>query len=60
MSESSWYDPQPVRPRHHVRRRDKVELAVAVLLLASLLGLLAVGVACDRPGSPRPAPSPSP
>lgn len=60
VSESSWYEPPPTRPRHHVRRRDKVEFAVAALLLASLLGLLAVGVACDRPAAPGPAASPSP
>lgn len=60
VSESSWYDPQPARPRHQVRRRDKVELAIAVLLLAGLLGLLVVGVARDHPGTPEPVPSPSP
>ena len=60
MSESSWYDPQPVRRMPHVQRRDKIELAIAFLLLAGLLGLLVVGVARDDPGTPGPAASPSP
>jgi hypothetical protein len=60
VSESSWYDPQPVRRRHHVRRRDVVEFAIAVLLLAGLLGLLVVGVARDEPGTPGPAASSPP
>ena len=60
VSESSWYDPEPVRRRHHVRRRDKVEFAIAALLLAGLVGLLLVGVACDKPSGPTPAASQSP
>jgi hypothetical protein len=60
VSESSWYDPEPARPRHHVRRRDKVEIAIALLLLTSLIGLLVLGGACDRPGKPSPAASQSP
>jgi hypothetical protein len=44
----------------HVQRRDKIELAIAFLLLAGLLGLLVVGVARDDPGTPGPAASPSP
>jgi hypothetical protein len=64
VPESSWYDPPPARPRHRVRRRDKVEFAIAFLLLTGLLGLLAAGVARDGPGAPGPAttiaPSPQP
>jgi hypothetical protein len=60
VSETSWYDPEPARRRHHVRRRDKVEFAIAALLLAGLVCLLVVGVAGDRPGRPAPAASPSP
>jgi hypothetical protein len=60
VSESSWYDPEPARPGHHVRRRDKVEIAVALLLLTSLIGLLMLGGACDRPKDPSPAVSTSP
>ncbi|GAA3350474.1 hypothetical protein GCM10020358_76540 [Amorphoplanes nipponensis] len=59
MSESSWYEPPPGRSRHHVRRRDLVEFAIAVLLLLGLTGLLLLG-ACDRTDPPRPAASPSP
>ncbi len=60
VSESSWYDPRPARPRHRVRRRDKVELAITILLLTGLLGLLVGGVARDDPGKPGPAASPPP
>ncbi|MFI7540944.1 hypothetical protein [Actinoplanes sp. NPDC049599] len=60
MSESSWYDPQPVGRRLTVARREKLECAIALLLLAGLLGLLVVGVARDDPGPPRPAASPAP
>jgi hypothetical protein len=37
-----------------------VEFAIAVLLLAGLLGLLIVGVARDDEGTPRPAASSPP
>jgi hypothetical protein len=37
-----------------------VEFAIAVLLLAGLLGLLVVGVARDDPGAPGPAASSPP
>jgi hypothetical protein len=37
-----------------------VEFAIAVLLLAGLLGLLVVGVARDEPGTPGPAASSPP
>ena len=60
VSESSWYDPEPAPPRHHVRQRDKVEIAIALLLLTSLIGLLVLGGACDRPARPAPAASASP
>ncbi|AGZ45982.1 hypothetical protein [Actinoplanes friuliensis] len=52
-----WYDPQPHR---HLRRRDKLEFAIAALLLAGLLGLLIVGVDRDAPRPPRSTPSLSP
>jgi len=60
VSGSSWYDRESTRPQHHVRRRDLVEFAVAVLLLTSLIGLLLVGVAGERPATPGPAASPAP
>ena len=60
MSDSSWYDPQPARRRHHVRRRDKVEFAIAALLVSSLLALLVVGVSRDEDGAPQPATSVQP
>lgn len=60
MSESSWYDPEPARPGHHVRRRDKVEIAIALLLLTSLVGLLVLGGACDSPKKPSTAVSTPP
>jgi hypothetical protein len=37
-----------------------VEFAIAVLLLAGLLGLLVIGVARDDPATPVPAATPSP
>jgi hypothetical protein len=60
MSESSWYDPQPARRRPHVRRRDKVEVAIAVLLISGLIVLLVVGVPRDDSGAPQPATSAPP
>ena len=60
MSESSWYDPEPAHPGQHVRRRDKVEIAIALLLLTSLVGLLVLGGACDGPKDPSPAVSAPP
>jgi hypothetical protein len=55
-----WYDPPPPRQRRHIRRRDKVEFAIAALLLAGLLGLLAFGVTRDDPRTPGPAATLSP
>jgi len=60
MSESSWYDPRPARRRHHVRRRDKVEFAIAALLLGGLLALLGVGMSGGDGGAPQPATSAPP
>jgi hypothetical protein len=60
VSQSSWYEPRPVSRRIPVRRRDKVECAIALLLLVGLLGLLLVGVADGDPGAPGPAASPAP
>jgi hypothetical protein len=43
-----------------VRGRDKAEFVIAVLLLAALLGLLAISVARDNPQAPGSTPSLSP
>jgi hypothetical protein len=52
---SPWYEKPPTRPARQVRRRDKVELAIALLLLTSLLGLLALSMSHDGPARARPA-----
>jgi hypothetical protein len=50
----------PISPRYYVRRRDRVEFAVTVLLLTGLLGLLVAGGAHDGPGAPGPPATPAP
>nr|BFE67971.1 hypothetical protein GCM10020092_012720 [Actinoplanes digitatis] len=51
---------RPAALRHRIRGRDKAEFIIAALLLAGLLGLLAVGVARDTPRAPGSTPSLSP
>jgi hypothetical protein len=52
-----WHEPTP---RHRIRGRDKAEFVIALLLLAGLLGLLAISVARDHPRAPGSTPSLSP
>lgn len=52
---SPWYESAPGRRGREVRRRDKVELVIAVLLLTGLLGLLAISVSQDEPAPVRAA-----
>jgi len=55
-----WYEPPSEDPIGRVRRRDKVEFAIAALLLSGLLGLLVFGVSGNDPHRPGPTASLSP
>ncbi|OJF12218.1 hypothetical protein [Couchioplanes caeruleus] len=57
--EPRWYDEIPSRGMWRIRRRDKLEFAIAALLLTGLLGLLVFGVSRESPQPPRPNPASS-
>ncbi|GGQ40289.1 hypothetical protein [Couchioplanes azureus] len=57
--EPRWYDEIPPRGLWRTRRRDKLEFAIAAVLLTGLLGLLIFGVSREPQQRPRPAPASS-
>ncbi|MEV4703887.1 hypothetical protein [Actinoplanes sp. NPDC049316] len=54
-----WYDEVPPQGRWRARRREKLEFAIAALLLLGLLALLAFGVSRESPDRPGPSPASS-
>ncbi|MFI5494828.1 hypothetical protein [Actinoplanes sp. NPDC051859] len=57
--EPRWYDEIPPRGLWRTRRRDRLEFAIAALLLTGLLGLLVLGVSRESRDRPRPTPASS-
>lgn len=57
--EPRWYDEIPTRGLWRTRRRDRLEFAIAALLLTGLLGLLVFGVSRESRERPRPQPASS-
>ncbi|MEV6597184.1 G5 domain-containing protein [Actinoplanes sp. NPDC051346] len=58
-NEPRWYDEIPSRGLWRVRRRDRLEFAIAAVLLTGLLGLLIFGVSREAHERSRPAPASS-
>ena len=54
-----WYDEVPPNGLWRARTREKLEFAIAALLLVGLLGLLAFGVSRESPSRPLPSPASS-
>ena len=54
-----WYDEVPPSGLWRARTREKLEFAIAALLLVGLLGLLAFGVSRESPSRPIPTPASS-
>ena len=54
-----WYDEVPPQGLWRARTREKLEFAIAALLLTGLLGLLAFGVSRESPSRPAPSPASS-
>ncbi|MGA5301820.1 hypothetical protein ACPCHT_17960 [Nucisporomicrobium flavum] len=54
-----WYDEVPQQGLWRARPREKLEFAIATLLLVGLLGLLAFGVSRGSPDRPVPSPASS-